>query len=163
MPLNSTRMAVSALTLALLTLALALAAPAGASTTYGVRAGTWSKHFSFNGCQMRVKWGVEGATGVARVRFYTRSLARCRSAARAGAGPGWMGAASDGYGAIAVVMPGTRQPGAHKDACGSYVEWKASLAKISGLQVNLVNSGHLKNPYFRVASGGRALPHAHAC
>jgi hypothetical protein len=161
MHLTRTRMMVSALTMAVL--ALALAAPAGASTTYGVKAGTWSKRFIYNGCEMRVKWGAEGATGVARARFYSRSLRRCSAAARGGAGPGWMGAVSDTYGDIPVVMPGKREPGAHKDACGAYVEWKASLAKISGLEIDLVNAGHLLNPFFRVAARGRALPNAHAC
>jgi hypothetical protein len=47
-------------------LALAFGAvPASAFSTYGVASGAWSKRFTFNGCEMRVRWGVESATGVA--------------------------------------------------------------------------------------------------
>jgi len=145
-------------------LALAFGAvPASAFSTYGVTSGAWSKRFTFNGCEMRVRWGVESATGVARARFYTRHLARCSAAAREGAGPGWMGALAGESSGFAMEIPGRRSSGTHTDACGRYVEWKASAPTVTGLQLNLVHSGRLQNPFFRIESHGSTLPHATRC
>jgi hypothetical protein len=60
-------------------------------------------------------------------------------------------------------MPGKRLSGVNKDACGAYVEWKATLPAVTSLQVDLENSGRLKSPFFRVAAHGSQLPHAHRC
>jgi hypothetical protein len=152
--------------MSIVALAFALAvtaAPAAAATTYGAKAGEWSKRFTFNGCQMRVKWGIENGSGVARARFYTRALAHCRSAADSGAGPGWMGALAGESSGIPLVYPGKRSAGTRKDACGTFTEWKATAPQVTGLQLNLVNNGRLVNPYFRIEASGRPLPHAVRC
>ena len=95
-----------------------------------------------------MRWGTEIGTGVARARFYTRTLSRCAAAARAGAGPGWMGALAGEASGFPVVYPAKMGSGTHTDACGRYVECKATAPQATGLQLNLINSGRLKDPFF---------------
>jgi hypothetical protein len=148
---------------AVVLLAATAAAPASASTTYGVASGAWSERFTFNGCQLRVKWGTEAGTGVARARFYTRYLSRCRAASEPSGGSQWMGALDSVGSALPIVMPGRRLSGVNHDACGAYVEWKATLPGLTGLEIDLENSGRLKSPFFRVEAHGRPLPSPHSC
>jgi hypothetical protein len=144
-------------------LAATAATPASAATVYGVASGAWSHRFTFNGCELRVKWGPEAATGAARARFYTRTLHRCAAANKPSGGPEWMGALASTGSSLPIVMPGKRLSGVDKDACGAYVEWKATLPGLTGLQIELENSGPLKSPFFRVQAHGKPLPHAHSC